>query len=187
MGMAVPMAHHLLRLSMPLMGLWMEGTTEAQLSTPQPPATLGTAQDMPLPPPTPLATVVLLRMPLPHTLEQGMELQARMPLSMPLMGLWMEGTTEAQVTTPQPPATLGTAQDMPLPPPTPLATVVLLRMPLPHTLEQGMELQARMLQLLAMLPQCQLPTVPATVLRLLPQLLPRHMLLAVLQHMVLPA
>ena len=169
MDTVVPMGHHLLRLSA------ME-------------ATLDTVQDMPLPPPIPLATVVLLRMVLPHTLELGMEQQAWM-----LLLLAMQPPVMLAMDTVVPmghhllrlsamEATLDTVQDMPLPPPIPLATVVLLRMVLPHTLELGMEQQAWMLLLLAMLPQCQLPTVPATVLRLLPQLLPQHMPLAVSQH-----
>jgi hypothetical protein len=107
-------------------------------------------------------------------------------LSTPPMGLWTEGILAAQLSMPRPLATPDMVQDMPLPPLIPLATVVLLVMLLPHTLEQGMELQASMLQLLAMLPQCQLPTVPvpAMVLHPLPQLLPQRMPLAVSQHMV---
>uniref|UniRef100_A0A6T2HDH8 Uncharacterized protein n=1 Tax=Eutreptiella gymnastica TaxID=73025 RepID=A0A6T2HDH8_9EUGL len=76
-------------------------------------------------------------------------------LSTPPMGLWTEGILAAQLSMPRPLATPDMVQDMPLPPLIPLATVVLLVMLLPHTLEQGMELQASMLQLLAMLPQCQ--------------------------------
>jgi hypothetical protein len=168
--LAMVTAVDLLQLSTPPMGLWTEGILAAQLSMPRPLATPDMVQDMPLPPLIPLATVVLLVMLLPHTLEQGMELQASMLQLLAMLPQCQQPTPEQgmelQVSMLQLLAMLPQCQQ-----PTP---------------EQGMELQASMLQLLAMLPQCQLPTVPvpAMVLHPLPQLLPQRMPLAVSQHMV---